>query len=476
MKNLRRIIAAALAVMTTFALTGCPKSESSSSNDSVSSVKDETVKVVSTDDIADIPDGAEKELLFMGINDLNPTSTNEKSVGLNLFEDKGGSIKWSRVTSANKFTKLGAAVTSGKDVPDIFKYEWLAFPCQVVQGFYQPIDEVVDFTQPMWENVKETAEQYSLDGKHYVAPLSYNPSSLLFYDRKKINDSGFDDPIDLYNEGEWTVDAMEDLMSDWCKGAEGDEERFGINGYFALQIVQQTGETMVKTDDNITFTNNLSDPKIAKAEERLSSWKKNGYVQPDWIAAAPNAFEKNILFYAMGEWAATGVNGPGDSDDWGVVPFPKDPSYEGDKPITTADMTAYMWVTGSEKKDAVKTFYECYRVAETDSDYIKNTKQKWLADNKNWTEDDYNVIREVSDPNTNLMIFDPAYGVSSLMGDDFGGFMSGVNLTGWLYNGCTKPDEQGIEYTWTQLKGKYTSTVDSELKKINSQIKKFLAK
>lgn len=474
MKNLKRLIAGMLAVMTTFALAGCPKSDSSS--DSGSSVKGETVKVVSTDDIADIPDGAETELLFMGDKDLNPTATNEKSVGLNLFEDKGGSIKWSRVTSQNKFTKLGAAVTSGKDVPDIFKYEWLAFPCQVVQGFYQPINDVVNFDDAMWTDVKSTAEQYSLDGKYYVAPISYNPSSMLFYNRKNITDNGFDDPLDLYYEGEWTIDALEELMNDWCKSADGDDQRYGINGYFSLQIIQQTGETMVKTDDNITFTNNLSDPKIAKAEERLSNWKKNGYVQPDWIGGAASAFEKNILFYAMGEWAATGTSGPGSSDDWGVVPFPKDTSYDGDKPITTADMTAYMWVIGSEKKDAVKTFYECYRVAETDPTYIQNTKDKWLADNTYWSEEDYDIIRTVADPDENLMLFDPAYGTSSLMGDDNGGFMKGVNLTTWLYTGCTKPDEQGVEYTWTQLKEKYTSTVDSELEKINSQITKFLEK
>lgn len=57
MKNLKRIIAGALAILTTFAFAGCDKSGSSS--DSQSSVKEETVKVVSTDDIGDIPDGAE---------------------------------------------------------------------------------------------------------------------------------------------------------------------------------------------------------------------------------------------------------------------------------------------------------------------------------------------------------------------------------------------------------------------------------
>ena len=475
MKNLKKLFAGCIAVLMTLSFAGCGGSNDST-KDSESSKQKDKIEVATTKDIADVPEGAEKELLFMGVSDLNPVGSNEKSVGLNLFEDKGGSIKYARVTAKNKFTKLGAAVTSGKEIPDIFKYEWLAFPCQVVQGFYQPIDDVVDFTSPMWVDVASTADQYSLDGKHYVAPISYNPSSMLFYDKKNIVDNGFEDPVSLYDEGEWTVQAMEDLMSEWCAGASGDQTRYGINGYFALQIVQQTGQTMVTSDDNITFKNNMDNPQIAEAEERLSSWKKNGYVEPSWYGSAAEAFKANCLFYGMGEWAATGTSGPASGEEWGVVPFPSDPKYTGEKPITTADMTAYMWVKGSEKKDAVKTFYECYRVAETDPTYVQNTKDKWLTDNKNWTEDDYDIIRSVADPNENLMIFDPAYGVSSLMGDDFGGFMSGVNLTGWLYNGCTKPDEQGVEYTWTQLKEKYSTTVDGELKTINQQVQKFLKK
>ncbi|MCC8191627.1 MAG: ABC transporter substrate-binding protein [Ruminococcus sp.] len=473
MKKLKRLLAGSMAIIMTFAFVGCSDSEDT---EDASSVKEETVKVVSTDDIEDIPDGAETELLYMGESDLNPTNSNEKSVGLNLFEDKGGTITYSRVTSSNKFTKLGAAVTSGKDVPDLFDYEWLAFPCQVVQGFYQPITDLIDFDDAMWVDVKETASQYQLNGEYYVAPISYNASSMLFYNRDFFTDSGLDDPVDLYYAGEWDIDAMEELMSEWCKGSTEDTIRYGINGYFALQIIQQTGETMVTTEDNITFTNNLDSAAIAKAQERLYNWQKDGYVEPNWIGGASDAFEKNILFYAMGDWAATGTAGPGSSDNWGVVPFPSDPSYEGDKPITTSDMTAYMWVNGSDKSEAVKTFYECYRVAETDTTYIQNTKDKWLADNPYWTEEDYEIIRTVADPDENFMIFDPAYGVSSLMGDDWGGFRTGVNLTGWLYTGCTKADEtDGVSYTWTQLKETYSGTVDSELESINSQIESFIA-
>ncbi len=474
MKNLKRLLAGCMAVAMTFAFTACTKGES---NGDDSSRKDK-VAVAEAKNIKSIPDGAETELIYMGIGDLNPTPKGEKSVGLTLFEDKGGSIKWSRVTASNQYTKLGAAVTSGKDVPDLFNYSALAVPSQVIQGFYQPLDDIIDFDAPMWSGIKDTADQFSIDGKHYVAPFSYAPLSLLFYNRKAITDNGLDDPLDLYYEGSWDYDALDDLMSEYCKGASGDEERFGINGYYAPSYVQQTGETLVKTDDNVTYYSNLDNPKIAAAEERLADWLKQGYVIYDWIGDATTAFEKNLLFYAMGEWAAIDTHTPTESDDWGVVPFPSDPTYEGDKPIASAKMSddSVLWVKGSDKKDAVQVFYECYRAAQTDTAYQDTLKEKWMTNNPNWGEEAYQIIRDASDPDKNLMIFDPSYGVSTLMGDDSSGFMAGVSLTNYIYKSTSAPNEQGETFTWTQIKEKFSGQVESEVKTLNQSIQKFLAK
>lgn len=473
MKNLKRLLAGCMAIAMTFVFTGCPKDD-----EGESSSKKDQVAVAEAKNIDSIPDGAEKELIYMGVGDLNPVGNNEKSVGLTLFESKGGSIKWSRVTSGNQYTKLGAAVTSGKDVPDLFNYTALAVPSQVIQGFYQPLDEIINFDDPMWAGIKDTADQFVVDGKHYVAPFSYAPLSLLFYNRKLITDNGLEDPIDLYDAGEWDYDALDDLMSEYCKGADGDEERFGINGYYAPSYVQQTGETLVMTDDNVTYRSNLDSPKIAAAEERLADWQKQGYVIYDWIGDATTAFQKNLLFYAMGEWAAIDTHTPTESDDWGVVPFPSDPTYEGEKTISSAKMSddSVLWVKGSEKKDAVQIFYECYRAAQTDTEYLKNQKDKWVTNNPNWGEEAYQIIRDSADPDKNLMIFDPSYGVSTLMGDDNSGFMVGVSLTNYIYKSTSAPDEQGNSYTWTQIKEKFSGQVDGEIKTLNASIQKFLAK
>lgn len=477
MKNIKKLLAGCMALTMTFSFAACSGGSGDSSkkdDDSLSSKNN--VKVPSADDVTAIPEGADNTLLFMGIEDLNPRGNQEKSTGLNIFEDKGGKIEWTRVTSATQFSKLGAAVTAGKDVPDLFNYSDLAFPCQVVQGFYQSLDDIIDFDSDMWSGIKSTADQYVLNGKHYVAPFAYQPLSLLFYDKDVITEEGLDDPIDLYDEGKWDYDAMDQLMGDYVKNASGDDERFGINGYYAPAYVQQTGETLVTTEDNITYTSNLGSAKIASAEERLANWQKNGWVKEGWIGEAREAFKNNVLFYAMAEWAAVDTHTPNKNENWGVVPFPKDPSYEGELPITSARMSdeTVLWVKGSDKKDAVKTFYESYRVAEMDPKYQETQKKKWVENNPNWGEEAYDIIHDSSDPNKNLMIFDPAYGVSSLMGDDSSGFMSGVSLANWIYKSTSSADEEGQTYTWTQTIEKYSSTVEGEIKTLNESIQKFI--
>ena len=470
MNKMKKLLAGTLAFILTLSFAAC----GSGGNEESSSKKEEDVKVVTENDIAPIAEGQDGTLTYMGLYNLNPTNNDDRTVGLTLFEDKGGKIEYQRVTSSNQYSKLAAAVTAGKDAPDLFSYSTLAFPCQVVQGFYQPLDEIIDFNAPLWSGVKETADQFVLNGKHYVAPLEYGLTAMLFYDKSVITENGFDDPIDLYYEGKWDYDALDDMMSDYVKGASGDEERFGINGWYAPQYVQQTGETLITTDDNITYKSNLDSPKIAAAMDRLANWKKEGYIEPNWIGSAAEAFEKNVLFYSMGTWAAMGTNGPAEKGDWGMVPFPKDPTYEGTKPISSATITTFMWVKGSEKKDAVRAFFECYRIAQTDEKYAKNGREKAMLASPTWTEDDFDLMAEISNPDDNLLIFDPAYGVSSLMGDDFSGFMSGVCLANWLYKSTSVADEQGETYTWTQSKEKFSATVEGELTTINKQIQKFL--
>ena len=198
----RKIAALTAALMCVCSAAGCG---GSSKNDSaVTTVK--KVAVNDTDLIEDIPEDADHEILWMGTYDLNPKEGQDKSVDMTLFNNKGGKVKYSQVIDSEKFDKLAAAIMSKKDVPDIFKYEWLAFPCQVVKDMYQPVDSIVDFDSDLWKDTKDSADQFVLNGEHYVAPISFSVGTLMMYDYSVIENEGLDDPYELYQNGEWNWD------------------------------------------------------------------------------------------------------------------------------------------------------------------------------------------------------------------------------------------------------------------------------
>lgn len=419
--KIKKILALAVALTSVFAVAGCGSTGDSSSK--VSTVK--KVKVEDTQEIEAIPDDAQKTIRWMGTYDLNPDEKKgeDKSVEMTLFNNKGGKVEYTRVTDSEKFDQLASAIMAQQNVPDIFKYEWMAFPAQVLKDMYQPVDDIVNF----------------------------------------------DDPYELYQNNEWNWDNWYDMMSEFVSNAPADVERFGINGWFQTQVIQQTGKTMVNYDGE-KFTNNINDPDIERAEDLLYQVGKNNLVNGNWLGNAKQALKDgNLLFYCMGTWAMTGNNGPSDADTWRVVPVPSDPNT--DEKYMTSDMTAYMWVRGSTAKEAVKCWYECCRMANTDETYKENGKEKFLNANPNWTEDMYQVIVDCSSSEYN-QVFDYGYGISSTMSDDNAN-EDGNCVTRKLYEYTNKADDNGKQFSWTELRESYSATVDAELKTINDAVVAF---
>ncbi len=472
MNKLRRTLAMVVALSAAVCAAGCGGSSGSSTESTVSEV--EKVDVEDTAAVDKIPEGAETELRWMGTYDLNPAEGQDTSVEMTLFNNKGGTIVWDQVIDSEKFDKLAGALMAQKNVPDLFKYEWMAFPCQVVKDMYQPVDSIVDFDSDLWKDTKTAADQFVLNGEHYVAPINFTVGTLMMYDYAVIENEGLDDPYELYLNGEWNWDAWTEMMDTFVSNGSGDDIRYGINGWFQTQIVQQTGKTMVTYDkDTNTFTSNITDPDIERAENMLYDIGKKGLVLTDWTVNAKNALKDgNTLFYCMGTWAMTGNNGPSDGDDWRVVPVPSDPNT--DEKYMTSDMLAYMWVKGSTKNEAVKTWYECCRITNTDPQYQENGKQKFLNANPCWSEEMYQVFLDASSTEYN-QVFDYGYGISGTLSDD-NASEDGSCVTRKLYEYTNKTSDDGHQYSWSELRESYSPTVDSELKDINAAIQDYLAK
>ncbi|NLZ46776.1 MAG: ABC transporter substrate-binding protein [Clostridiales bacterium] len=471
MKTTKKILAALLAVACAFSTVGCSKDGNNSSYEPV-------IEVPDTEDISAIPDDADKNIVLLSYFDINPgAGTPEKRADLQLFEQKGGTIEYKRTTSLKKYDALAEQVLGGT-APDMFFYEQkMSFPCNVVQGMFQPIDSIVDFDSGLWADVKETSEQYAINGKHYVAPVDFGALSVITYDQNNIDNNGLDDPYQLYLEGKWDWDAMMSIMKEWSAAGSAENLNYGINGWFQPFIFHSTGKTLITYDDaSKKYSSNLNDADLERAANYLYEIGKNNLYYPDWVGQASDAFQKNVLFYAMGSWASTGSHSPKEGDNWVVVPIPKDPN--SDDYYVSLDVTAYMWVKGSTKSDAMKCWFECAKIVNTQEEYKALTKEKFKVENPNWSEEAYNMAFNEVVSNKFVRLNDPGYGISSdLSNDDAATNDSKEAIVAYMYSSVLKADvDSGAQFTWTQLRASYSNKIQSELDEFNNTFSNFMAK
>lgn len=453
-KTLRKILAGVLAAASLASLAACTDSSGGGGSVETTTTTAKTewtgdnIEVTVADEAVDKELNTQgKTLKWMGFYDLNPTNDSpERSAEVALFEDTyGAKIEYMPTTNATRFDELATAILGGNP-PDIFIYEWRAFPYDILKGQYQPIDSVVDWDDPMWADVKEQADKFVWKGEHYIAPLGYafDDTQILMYNKTMVEENGFEDPYELYKKGEWNWNTFISMMNDF-KGS--DEERFGICGWWANAFVYTSGDTIVKYDGN-KFINNMYSANIERAQQAIENIWKNQLVKGGWFQNDVFTKDGETLFYSMGTWAYDGVAKAYPDDVVQIVPFPRDPEQSSD--FMSKKIHAYMWVKGSENADCVKAWFNVNRLVNSEAQYKEATKQKYLTNNTGWTSEMYDVAMEFYDESKFTLAYDYGYGISKDMGDE---------IMPNLYQGIV----DGKFESWTQGRETYMNILDQEL-------------
>ncbi len=461
MKNHKRIAAGLLAAVSVFSLTACG---GSGSGDTTTADVTTTAKTEWTGDNVEVTaeegelstdvDISGKTLKWMGIYDLNPTNDSpERSAELALFEDTyGASIEYIPTTSDKRFDDLATAILGGTS-PDIFVYEWLTFPYGISKGQYQPIDSLIDWEDPMWADVKDTADKFIWKGEHYIAPLGYafNDTQVLMYNQRLVEEEGLEDPYEMYLNGEWDWNAFEDMMKTFVENGNG-SDRYGIGGWWANAFVYTAGETMV-TYDGEKFTNNLNSGNIERAQAVIEDIFKSNLIKRGWIGGESAFTSNDLLFYSMGTWAYNAAANSMPDDTIQIVPFPKNPDL--DEYYVSNKVSAYMWVKGSENGDVVKAWLDCNRLVNYDEKYKEITKEKFLTNNSGWTSEMYDIAMDFYDSDKFTQAYDYGYGLSTYMGDE---------VMSILYEGIVNE----LSENWIQTRETYSSIIDEEIAAYNN--------
>ena len=153
MKNITRITAAALAICSVLAVTGCDEQQAvSAPNSSNAPAQATTAGTTATmnkedaDKIAEIDIGAEKlengVVKFLSSWDLNPAEGQPVAPALEMFQTQyGGRIEYINTPWDSRYDRLAVLVQSD-DSPDMFSAgDMDVFPKGAIHGMFDQLDE-----------------------------------------------------------------------------------------------------------------------------------------------------------------------------------------------------------------------------------------------------------------------------------------------------------------------------------------------
>ena len=315
-----------------------------------------------------------------------------------------GEIHWIETTWAERYNDLANLVLGG-DPPDFFPSGSDCndtFPTYCIKGMFAPVDDYIDYNDPLWAGVKPFVDKYfTLAGKHFVICTENSFESVVPYNRRVIEEWGFDDPAELYANDEWTWDKFYEMCVDF---SDPDFDRYALDGWaYSGAIMECAGTTVVALNPETgRFESNLDDPRLERAADLLYNLAKNQCIYPVWNYnfntrngtdnEGAGVKEGLTLFYIRGPWAFTG---PVEemSHNWGdipanelmFVPLPRDSEGDG-KYYIQAMATGYCMIKGAGNPEGVALFASCERFKKLDPTVV-DIDRRQLEDKYLWTRE-----------------------------------------------------------------------------------------
>lgn len=423
MKNVRAFVSALLITAMSLSLFSCGGSSSSESSykELDSSTREEINNIAANDDLL-TGELENKTIKWMSDWDINPDGTGKNvPTDLAVFQERyGGQVEYHQVTFENRYEKLAEAINSGDGVDFFYAGNLDAFPKGAVRGMFAPIDDYIDFSSPLWEDVQDVNDSVTWNGSHYMAVVQVTGDlCAVIYNRKTIQEAGFEDPADLFAKDEWTWDAFEEMLHGFV---DTDNQRYGIDGWwFEFGLMSTTGVPAIGLEDG-KLVNNLGDPGM----ERVQNWLYELY-STDCVAIGvgdygwkdkPNYIgEGKTLFYPCGlyKFYTSPEQWQGDfGEDAFFVPMPRDP--DADDYYIPVGMESYVFVKGGQNPEGVAKYLDCKRYVHLNEE-VKAIADQQMIDDYGWTEEMIemkNSMQELADANP---IVDFSKGVSSDCGD-----------------------------------------------------------
>ncbi len=298
-----------------------------------------------------------------------------------IFAERyGGTVETQICGSLEYFEKLGTLIAAG-DSPDLVRYDWAAFPDSVFRNRYTALDEWLNMDDPLWADLKDVINSFEYMGKHYYYPQNIMPNFALIYNTACIEEANLENPVDLYNAGQWDWNKFEEMLYAW---ASMDEENIPFTGgsWSSVMFVSTTGTKIIEvTEDGIT--NNLRHKNVVRAMEWLEKLNREGLVGDGWTPPGEAFIDGKLLFLGQNfVWsygsAQESLFKKGLEGTIEAVPFPRDPQAE--EYYIAGDTQGYMVPSGAKNIQGAVQWILSSRIYETDPEEREAILSDMLSD------------------------------------------------------------------------------------------------
>lgn len=422
MKNFKIALASFLIACMSMACFGCgSKEETSSYKEMDSAARESVADVVNSEDLL-TGELENKTVKWLSDWDINPDASGKSTpIELAMFQERyGGEIEWHKTVYANRYDDLANAINSDEGIDFFYAGNFDAFPKGAIRDMFVPADEYIDFSSPLWEGVKDVNDSIMWNDSHYMVVVQLTGDNCAcIYNRGTIQELGFDDPAELFAEGEWTWDVFEEML---IKFVDVDNGKYGIDGWwFESGLSATTGVPYVGLE-NGTLVSNLSDSSIERVQNFMYDLYNNNSVaigvgdfgwsdHPEYIG------EGKTLFYPCGLWALYSEEDQWKSkfgEDCFFVPMPKDP--DSDEYYIPANMDSYVFIKGGHNPEGVAKYLDCKRASLLNEEAVAIGHQAFIDDYA-WTEEMIEMKETMDEMALENPVIDFKTGVSTDLSD-----------------------------------------------------------
>ena len=208
------------------------------------------------------------------------------------------------------------------------------YPHYYVRQYTQPIGDYVDLEMLQsngYVNIDIMDDFYLYNGQYYmVVPYNFVNPMMLFYNVEMVEELNLDNPKDLYENDEWTVEKMHEMASAATRDNDGDGiyDTYGLTTVYENVWMDMNHTSFVTTDETGKYVLNLDSPALLTALDYTRDIRFNRAGVWDNVGASNgmSAFARGQHLFLIDAywaiWQLYDATDPSPSFEWDVVPLP----------------------------------------------------------------------------------------------------------------------------------------------------------